>query len=219
MSAYNNLGFKNLPDIRAYDALLKAYLKEGHLTPFNALREQMHLMSDLSYKVSHLPRFSWNLDFSVVQMDGMPIQMAKFIQMTCTLLDECHVRLNTALQGLSFPEFDRVLEKCTNPDDPQHWLRDDLRDISVGYSFVQDKRNGLAKFSNTFLSALLDTESNPRVANKLCLRHANGLIHIKRGERNKARKLFSTHFIFKLPCTNCMATLRLYTTSCLHASN
>jgi hypothetical protein len=159
---------------------LKQFLTEGHHTQFNAMREQMRLLSSLSRKVSYLPQFYWNDDYSVVQMNGVPIQMSKLVDMTAKLLQECERLLQRALQGLSFPDFDAHVARCTDPDDPENWLRDDLRNTSVGYSFVADERNGLHRFKNTFLAALLNDKKNPTVAARFCLRNVDGTLHIKR---------------------------------------
>jgi hypothetical protein len=143
----------------------------------------MHLISHLAYQTVHIPRFNWNVGYTIVQMDGVPIQVLSLIDMTHRLLAECDKRLRKALQGLWFPDFHERVLACTRLNDTDNWLRDDLRNMTPGYSFVYDKRNKFQEYEHLLLAALLDDENNPEIASRLSMRHADGTVHIKRSER------------------------------------
>jgi hypothetical protein len=161
-----------------------------------------------------MPRFQWNPDYSVVQMDGFPIPMAGFISFVHLLLEESERRLRKALQGLEFPEFEEVVSKCMDLEDTTGWIMDDLQNISPGYSFVNDKRNQFHRFSRTFCKALMSERS------QFYVRFADGSIHFKRS----ASFLCDVFEILKanapqVRCTNSLEILRNYTTSSLRGCN
>jgi hypothetical protein len=137
----------------------------------------MHLISGVARNTQNLPRFAWNHNFSVVQMGGFPIPMQNFIDMVHWLLEEAERCLQKALQGLKFPDFEAIISKCTNMDDPSSWIQDDLQNNTPGYSFVTDDRNNLHQFHNSFQKALLN---DAHLREKFSVQHSDGTVHIKR---------------------------------------
>ena len=178
---------------RVYEDDIKPILTERYQNQFMSLMQDFHLVSSLSYKVKNLPRFAWNHNYTVVSIDGFPIAMKDFKSFPGRMLKESERRLQVALQGLSFPDFDKVIDACVNSEDVQNWIKDDLRNREPGYSFLTDPRNPFQSFSETLLRAIMDEDNNPELARRFFVRSLDGKVHLKRGET-----VFSRFFLIVL---------------------
>jgi hypothetical protein len=163
-----------------YQEEVREFLTEGAQTQFSSLLQEFHLIASLSYKVKRMPRFLWSQTHDVVTMDGYPIAMTDFAQFPQNMLNEAEHCLQVVLQGLTFPDFEKIISGSVG-EDPTHWIKDDLCNRSPGYSFVSDPRNPFQPFTQRLLRAIMDTENNPEVARRFFLQGQDGKVQFKRG--------------------------------------
>jgi hypothetical protein len=169
-------------ELSVYEDDVARYLTEGAQNQFTSLMQEFHLVASLCYKVKNLPRFTWNHNFTIVTIDGFPIAMKDLKAFPKCVLQEAERRLQVALQGLTFPDFDKVVNDCLEHEAVGNWIKDDLRNRDPGYSFISDTRNPFQSFSETLLRAMMDEDNNPRVASRFFVRSLDGKVHFKRGQ-------------------------------------
>ena len=144
-----------------YEDDVARYLTEGAQNQFTSLMQEFHLVASLCYKVKNLPRFAWNHNFTIVTIDGFPITMKDLKVFLKLVLQEAERWLQVALQGLTVPDFDKVVNDCIGSEAVGNWIKDDLHNRDPGYSFISDARNPFQSFSETLLRAMMDEDNNP----------------------------------------------------------
>jgi hypothetical protein len=109
---------------------LHYWVAEGNPTPFNSLREVMHLASAVALATGSAPKAMWKVGgYEELTVDGTTITMAELRAFIRNLICDASNLLDDLLMGMA---------RRTDSDLPLH---DNLSNKDVGYSFLTDRRN------------------------------------------------------------------------------
>jgi len=137
---------EKMTEAKAWKKLGK-YVKEGRYTPFNSLREVMHLASGIAYNSPGLPQVEWlDEECDKASINGKAVTFED-------IKGFVHERMNAAkkmlgrdiLFGHEFKEFGYSCGKVVEV----------LRSPKVGYSFIDSLDNGFVKFKDKLMEILL----------------------------------------------------------------
>lgn len=174
-------------NFRTYEALVKPFLTIGRPSLFNTLREQMALLSALSYQEPGLPRFLWSPDYRVVSIDGFPLQLSTLITGIHAIITQTEISLDHVLRQCPLSDCWSHIDRALDPTQPKHWFTDKSREDQSGYSFLTDPANGLQHYRHSLLRHFL-RDDNP----EFVVDFPDGTHYIRKGIS------FSSFFLFLL---------------------
>lgn len=176
-----------------YIHVLAPLYTEGHPSPYNTLCEQKHLVNSYAFKHPNLPRIFWSPDYSILTYDGSPIRVSSIGPYINCRIDMAEEKMLEVCQGFTFESLEAHIVRTTNPDDPENWIREDVRNNTPGYSIISDKRNPFWEYEEALLSAILES---PKTASKFLMFRNDG----------RAQPNCSTLFLFVSTMFNLQTT-------------
>ena len=126
---------------RYYQDALLPLLKEGYPTPFNSLRQLMHLVAAHAYDSTKLPDMHWNQQRDTLSVKGFPLKISLVPEMAQSLCEKAESLLERLLLGVAKDAFNHVIDVALNPSNPSTWPVDPLRNTDHGFSFVHSPDN------------------------------------------------------------------------------
>lgn len=128
-------------------------------------------------------RISWDpqSNFNTLTISGQIIHLSDLCKLVHDLQDSCQKQLKKILLGIAIP---KELQKLADDKDK---LKDDVKSISAGYSFLVEGSNGLHKFSDLLLK---------KITNEHACLQPDGTVTLKKEALEKwfklAQKFLST---------------------------
>jgi superfamily II DNA helicase RecQ len=127
---------------------LGKFVKEGQYTPFNSIRQVLHLASAIAYSTSGMPQIEWldddhnraSINGKAVELDDIKNFVQDRVKAAKTVLE------NEILLGHDVKEFGYTSAKIV----------DVSRNPRIGYSFIDSEDNDFVKSKDKLMEKLLD---------------------------------------------------------------
>lgn len=139
---------------------LKAFFFEGYASPFNALRQDMHVWSAAALGIEGIPRFLWSADSLVVYLDGYPMPIAALVAgVQESEREATKLFYQLVLRGRKHAALEKKLTKLLDPTNTKEHLHDSARKLEPNYCFLTDPANqALFKDCDDWLTDQLASE-------------------------------------------------------------
>lgn len=145
---------------RVYEDRFKAYLTDGMPTPFSTNCVYIRLVAGIVMGGMGFGTIGWGLAGKYVTLDGNVLVIEKYKTGVCQIVELIEkFFFERVLRKIRFKEFEAILDKMLDPQDLDHHLKDNPRNMSMGYSFLFDKENGFEKFEFALLEAFMDPKN------------------------------------------------------------
>ncbi|KIK53051.1 hypothetical protein GYMLUDRAFT_63923 [Collybiopsis luxurians FD-317 M1] len=153
VSTVSNINSKT----RTYEQLVQRFLIDGQKTLFTILRQYMKLLSSLAYAQQGLPKFSWNVERTVITIDGQPLAVDTFVNAIHKTLSNVTSQVHQLFRGCPYEDILKHIDDAMIPDHKfaNQWFIDRPDESRSRYSFLEESRNGLS-------------DLRPRLLNHLC---------------------------------------------------
>ena len=138
---------ENMSEKRAWKKLSR-YVKEGHYTAFNSIRQVLHLASAIAYGTTGMPQIEWlDDDHRKASINGKAVELEDIGKFVFERLKAAKIILEKEVMfGHDFEEFGFTSAK----------VMDALRNRKIKYSFIDNAENGFVKFKDKLLQTLLN---------------------------------------------------------------
>ena len=113
---------------------------------FNILRENMTIISTLSYLEPGLPRFSWDHLMQVLSIDGKAIPLKKFYSAIHRSIDDVLSHIKSLFGDCPFDDILEHIDQCLDPTNPEMWFRERPQQNTIGTSLFTEPTNGFELF-------------------------------------------------------------------------
>ncbi|KAJ3871509.1 hypothetical protein F5051DRAFT_446117 [Lentinula edodes] len=121
----------------AYTTCVQRFIVDAHSVLFTTLRQNMNLFRAIATRQQGVARFNWNIERSVISIDGFPIAITTF-------LNGVHSTLKEHIDNGMVPH---------HTGQPR-WFRDRPGKTDVRYSFFEEAENGFNEFRPRLLDHL-----------------------------------------------------------------
>ncbi|KAJ3767163.1 hypothetical protein FB446DRAFT_822329 [Lentinula raphanica] len=156
---YNNY------QLSAYEQQIKPFLTDGPHTLFTTLRQHQSFYSTLAFNQIRLPAFSFNMDHSVLTVNGFPLSISAFVQSIHHTLDDLVPKIHQLFRGLPFDGILAHIDEALDPtrEIPQ-WFIDHPTERCTQYSFLEEPRNGFKELRPLLFNHLITSSEfvNPQ---------------------------------------------------------
>ncbi|TMC19467.1 MAG: hypothetical protein E6J34_15325, partial [Chloroflexi bacterium] len=124
------------------------YVKEGHYTAFNSIRQVLHLASAIAYGTTGMPQIEWlDDDHRKASINGKAVELEDIGKFVFERLKAAKIILEKEVMfGHDFEEFGFTSAK----------VMDALRNRKIKYSFIDNAENGFVKFKDKLFQTLLN---------------------------------------------------------------
>ncbi|KAJ3846669.1 hypothetical protein EV368DRAFT_88690 [Lentinula lateritia] len=150
-SAYNG------DSLLAYKTHIERYLTDGHPVLFTTLRQNMNFLRALANRQQGLARFNWNIERTVISIDGFPIAVSSFINGIHTTIQNVTSQIDKLFRGCPYDDILQLIDDAMIPahsGQPQ-WFRDRPTEDKIRYSFFEEAENGLLGLRPRLLNHLI----------------------------------------------------------------
>lgn len=115
-------------------------------------------------------------DLKSLTVGGKPFSITALQKGIPELMDALEAEfVNKVCCGLTFPDVDKVIDDALDPNNPDVFIYDNLREPEVGYNFVEDPRNPFVKHQRRLLDAIMSREFNTITGKNKLYKEDNGL--------------------------------------------
>ena len=133
-------------------------LTEGANFPMTHIRAVFHKIWWLVQDTPHIGKFIISADKSCITVRGTPVLIEGIPAWYRGLVIKAEEQLDKVLCGLKFPDLDELVARRLKPSKPQDAFIDDHNNQDVGYSFINETKNGLKQYEGALLAAVFDNE-------------------------------------------------------------
>ncbi len=157
LTPYTIPGFNTLVP-RIFGDHILTFITEGHPTLFNSLRQSMHLLSHIAYSQQGIARFNWNMDRTIISMDGHPIDVNSFETAVHRTLQQLTDKMHTVFRGCNYLDMLQHIREAQDPSvaGREKWFSDKISEDRPGYSFMSEQSNGLLAHRGRLLEHLTE---------------------------------------------------------------
>ncbi|KAJ3972151.1 hypothetical protein EV361DRAFT_985941, partial [Lentinula raphanica] len=143
--------------MRAYEQAVKVFITDTHPVLFTTLRQHMSFFSALAYRQQGLSKFQWNIERTVLSMDGHPISVQSFIDGIQNTLTCVTSQIHQLFRGCPYEDILLLIDQATIPSKSgqPRWFLDQASNEMPGYSFFDEPRNGLLALRPRLLEHLI----------------------------------------------------------------
>ncbi|KAJ3924737.1 MAG: hypothetical protein NXY57DRAFT_1044686, partial [Lentinula lateritia] len=151
-SAYNG------DSLMAYKTHVERYLTDGHPVLFTTLRQNMNFLRALASRQQGLARFSWNIERTVISIDGFPIAVSSYISGVHNTVKNVTTQIDHLFRGCPYSDILQLIEDAMVPaqSGQPRWFRDRPSGDKIRYSFFEESENGLQELRPRLLNHLIE---------------------------------------------------------------
>ncbi|KAJ3846448.1 hypothetical protein EV368DRAFT_89011 [Lentinula lateritia] len=151
-SAYNG------DSLMAYKTHVERYLTDGHPVLFTTLRQNMNFLRALASRQQGLARFSWNIERTVISIDGFPIAVSSYISGVHNTVKNVTTQIDHLFRGCNYSDILQLIDDAMVPaqSGQPRWFRDRPTGDKIRYSFFEEPENGLQELRPRLLNHLIE---------------------------------------------------------------
>ncbi|KAJ3803956.1 hypothetical protein F5876DRAFT_84042 [Lentinula aff. lateritia] len=148
----------NGDSLMAYKAHVERYLTDGHPVLFTTLRQNMNFLRALASRQQGLARFSWNIERTVISIDGFPIAVSSYISGVHNTVKNVTTQIDHLFRGCPYSDILQLIEDAMVPaqSGQPRWFRDRPSGDKIRYSFFEEPENGLQELRPRLLNHLIE---------------------------------------------------------------
>ncbi|TDL13441.1 hypothetical protein BD410DRAFT_846951, partial [Rickenella mellea] len=147
-------------ELMVYEEEFKYYLTDGMPTPFSTNCVYIRLVAGIVMGGMGFGTIGWGPKNEYVTLDGEVLRISAYKTGVCDIVDVIEKFFyERVLRGIRFKELEDVLNQMLDPTDLDHYLKDNPRNMSMGYSFLFEKENGFQKFEFALLEAFMNPQN------------------------------------------------------------
>ncbi|KAJ3979088.1 hypothetical protein F5890DRAFT_1559208 [Lentinula detonsa] len=141
----------------AYTTRVQRFITDSQPVLFTTLRQNMNLFKALSHNQQGLPRFNWNIERTIVSIDGFPITVSSFIDGIHGSLKTVTSQIERLFRGCPYQDVLAAIDAATIPNHigQPNWFRDRPTNTDIRYSFFEEDENGLKELRPRLLQHLI----------------------------------------------------------------
>ncbi|KAG1744247.1 hypothetical protein EDB19DRAFT_1827127 [Suillus lakei] len=136
-----------------------------------------------------LPCLLWNMEHTVLQVDGSPLIISAIRDMVNSLIHRANTLITLLCEGVDMANFGQCLKTHLDPKEPLKWPKDPLHNNTPGYSFIQDPDNPFKAFQDHLLQSFYD---KPQIFNKYHVHQPTRMV-FKQGGPARGTELETYH--------------------------
>ncbi|GAW09724.1 dna partial [Lentinula edodes] len=151
-SAYNG------DSLLAYKTHVERYLTDGYPVLFTTLRQNMNFLRALASRQQGLARFNWNVERTVISIDGFPIAVSSYIRGIHTTIKTVTSQIDHLFRGCRYSDILQLIDDAMVPaqSGQPRWFRDRPTADKIRYSFFEEAENGLQELRPRLLNHLIE---------------------------------------------------------------
>ncbi|KAJ3878219.1 hypothetical protein F5051DRAFT_439914 [Lentinula edodes] len=151
-SAYNG------DSLLAYKTHVERYLTDGHTVLFTTLRQNMNFLRALASRQQGLARFNWNIERTVISIDGFPIPVSSYINGVHNTIKNVSSQIDHLFRGCNYSDILQLIDDAMVPaqSGQPRWFRDRPTGDKIRYSFFEEPENGLQEHRPRLLNHLIE---------------------------------------------------------------
>ncbi|KAF8056315.1 hypothetical protein FPV67DRAFT_1678289 [Lyophyllum atratum] len=143
-------------DYSCYVEFVKPFLHDGEVHTFNTLRQNMKLFTTLAKQQPGIPKFGWDVQKTVLSINGFPLQLSVFYKSITTGLERLETLIIELLRGCPYEDLLKEIDSRLDPDPARaaHWYRDQPLKDTMCWSIFKESSNGFDKYQDVLLHHL-----------------------------------------------------------------
>ncbi|KAJ3871158.1 hypothetical protein F5051DRAFT_446546 [Lentinula edodes] len=151
-SAYNG------DSLLAYKTHVERYITDGYPVLFTTLRQNMNYLRALASRQQGLARFNWNIERTVISIDGFPIAVSSYIRGVHDTIKSVNSQIDRLFRGCLYSDILQLIDDAMVPAQTgqPRWFRDRPTVDKIRYSFFEEAENGLLDLRPRLLNHLID---------------------------------------------------------------
>lgn len=116
----------------------------------------MNLFRAIATRQQGVARFNWNIERSVISIDGFPIAISTFLNGVHSTLNEVESAIERLFRGCHYLDILKHIDDGMVPHQTgqPRWFRDRPAKCDVRYSFFEEGENGFTKLRPRLLDHL-----------------------------------------------------------------
>ncbi|KAJ3780013.1 hypothetical protein GGU10DRAFT_381340, partial [Lentinula aff. detonsa] len=152
-----NLDEYNGNSMLAYTTRVQRFITDSQPVLFTTLRQNMNLFKALARSQQGLPRFNWNIERTIVSIDGFPITVSSFIDGIHGSLKTVTSQIDRLFRGCPYQDVLATIDAAMVPNQigQLNWFRDRPTKGDIRYSFFEEEENGLKELRPRLLQHLI----------------------------------------------------------------
>lgn len=141
---------------RAYTSSVQRFIIDTHSVLFTTLRQNMNLFRAIATRQQGLARFNWNIERSVISIDGFPIPVSSFVDGVHRTLKDVKLSIERVFRGCPYVDILKHIDEAMVPHQTGQpmWFRDRPGNSDIRYSFFEERENGFEEFRPRLLDHL-----------------------------------------------------------------
>ncbi|KAJ3888613.1 hypothetical protein GG344DRAFT_79608 [Lentinula edodes] len=146
----------NRDSMLAYTSRVQRFIIDAHSVLFTTLRQNMNLFKAIASRQQGVARFNWNIERSVISIDGFPIAVSSFVDGVHRTLRDVESAIERLFRGCSYLDILQHIDDAMVPHNTgqPRWFRDRPGKSDVRYSFFEEAENGFQQFRPRLLDHL-----------------------------------------------------------------
>ncbi|KAJ4493425.1 hypothetical protein C8J55DRAFT_484850 [Lentinula edodes] len=151
-SAYNG------DSLLAYKTHVERYITDGYPVLFTTLRQNMNYLRALASRQQGLARFNWNIERTVISIDGFPIAVSSYIRGVHDTIKTVTSQIDHLFRGCPYSNILQLIDEAMVPaqSGQPRWFRDRPTADKIRYSFFEEAENGLQELRPCLLNHLIE---------------------------------------------------------------
>lgn len=143
---------------RAYKSHVERYLTDGHPVLFTTLRQNMNFLRALASRQQGVARFNWNIERTVISIDGFPIAVSSYIRGVHNTVNNVASQIDHLFRGCPYSDILQLIDDAMVPaqSGQPRWFRDRPTADKIRYSFFEEAENGLQELRPRLLNHLIE---------------------------------------------------------------
>ncbi|KAH7868512.1 uncharacterized protein C8R40DRAFT_1074735 [Lentinula edodes] len=140
----------------AYTSSVQRFIIDTHSVLFTTLRQNMNLFRAIATRQQGLARFNWNIERSVISIDGFPIPVSSFVDGVHRTLKDVKLSIERVFRGCPYVDILKHIDEAMVPHQTGQpmWFRDRPGNSDIRYSFFEERENGFEEFRPRLLDHL-----------------------------------------------------------------
>ncbi|KAJ4478861.1 hypothetical protein C8J55DRAFT_561224 [Lentinula edodes] len=140
----------------AYTSRVQRFIIDAHSVLFTTLRQNMNLFKAIASRQQGVARFNWNIERSVISIDGFPIAVSSFVDGVHRTLTDVEASIERLFRGCPYLDILQHIDDAMVPHNTgqPRWFRDRPGKSDVRYSFFEEAENGFQQFRPRLLDHL-----------------------------------------------------------------
>jgi len=135
-------------------------LRQDSPNPFNSVRETLALLRHIINASPQEPSVSVSRDKKVLTVFGRPILIQNVNDGIHSMLDRLEELYRQLTHAVMLPELEERTSNIVDPLNHTHYIIDNMRERTVGYSPMLDPQNGFTKYRYSLVEAAMHPAMN-----------------------------------------------------------